>query len=59
MNPLSSMIGSSNSLRMVPSNRVSGYGGVLSRVRYVLISKMAKPEEVLVVENDNGEASVC
>lgn len=28
---------------------------VLNRVRYIMISRMAKPEEVLVVENDNGE----
>ncbi len=28
---------------------------VLSRLRYIIISRMAKPEEVLVVENENGE----
>eukprot|EP00051_Salpingoeca_urceolata_P013954 m.176775 g.176775 ORF g.176775 m.176775 type:complete len:1074 (+) comp17952_c4_seq1:181-3402(+) len=32
------------------------YAPILSRVRLVMISKMAKPEEVLVVENDQGEA---
>ncbi len=31
------------------------YSRVLSRVRRVMISKMAKPEEVLVVQDDNGE----
>ncbi|XP_060560923.1 exportin-1-like isoform X1 [Ruditapes philippinarum] len=31
------------------------YNPVLSRVRRVMISRMAKPEEVLVVENDQGE----
>ena len=31
------------------------YQGVLSRLRYIIISRMAKPEEVLVVENENGE----
>eukprot|EP01137_Pigoraptor_chileana_P009639 Opistho-2@3850 len=31
------------------------YAGILSRVRLVMISKMAKPEEVLVVENEQGE----
>jgi exportin-1 len=31
------------------------YQAVLSRVRAIMISKMAKPEEVLVVENDQGE----
>lgn len=31
------------------------YQEVLNRVRYIMISRMAKPEEVLVVETDNGE----
>ncbi|KAH3711724.1 hypothetical protein DPMN_071396 [Dreissena polymorpha] len=31
------------------------YNPVLSKVRHVMISRMAKPEEVLVVENDQGE----
>eukprot|EP00092_Neocalanus_flemingeri_P041298 GFUD01044970.1.p1 GENE.GFUD01044970.1~~GFUD01044970.1.p1 ORF type:complete len:1073 (-),score=291.78 GFUD01044970.1:717-3935(-) len=31
------------------------YQPVLTKVRYIMISKMAKPEEVLVVENDQGE----
>jgi len=31
------------------------YNPVLSRIRRVMISRMAKPEEVLVVENDQGE----
>ncbi|XP_055956822.1 exportin-1 [Patella vulgata] len=31
------------------------YNPVLSKVRRVMISRMAKPEEVLVVENDQGE----
>ncbi|CAH1969506.1 unnamed protein product [Acanthoscelides obtectus] len=31
------------------------YQEVLNKVRYIMISRMAKPEEVLVVENDNGE----
>lgn len=31
------------------------YSPILSRVRYTMISRMAKPEEVLVVENENGE----
>jgi exportin-1 len=31
------------------------YQAVLSRLRYIIISRMAKPEEVLVVENENGE----
>ncbi|XP_067621814.1 exportin-1 [Eurosta solidaginis] len=31
------------------------YANILSKVRYIMISRMAKPEEVLVVENENGE----
>jgi exportin-1 len=31
------------------------YQAVLTKVRYIMISRMAKPEEVLVVENDQGE----
>ncbi|KAI8422300.1 hypothetical protein MSG28_006177 [Choristoneura fumiferana] len=31
------------------------YADVLSSMRYIMISRMAKPEEVLVVENENGE----
>nr|NVI73618.1 embargoed [Cucujiformia] len=37
------------------NNRRSLYQDVLNKVRYIMISRMAKPEEVLVVENDNGE----
>ena len=31
------------------------YQAILSKVRRIMISKMAKPEEVLVVENEQGE----
>ncbi|KAF5285642.1 hypothetical protein FQA39_LY16548 [Lamprigera yunnana] len=37
------------------NNRRNIYQDVLNKVRYIMISRMAKPEEVLVVENDNGE----
>nr|NVI73702.1 embargoed [Cucujiformia] len=37
------------------NNRRALYQDVLNKVRYIMISRMAKPEEVLVVENDNGE----
>lgn len=37
------------------NSRRALYQEVLNRVRYIMISRMAKPEEVLVVENDNGE----
>ncbi|GAB1601395.1 exportin-1-like [Argonauta hians] len=50
----------SNSLMCVRSHREipirrQFYITVLSRVRGVMISRMAKPEEVLVVENEQGE----
>lgn len=31
------------------------YQPILTKLRYIMISRMAKPEEVLVVENDQGE----
>lgn len=31
------------------------YQAVLTKVRYIMIGRMAKPEEVLVVENEQGE----
>lgn len=31
------------------------YAEILSKVRFIMISRMAKPEEVLIVENENGE----
>jgi len=37
-----------------PSQRKQLYAPVLSRVRSVMISRMAKPEEVLIVESDDG-----
>ena len=38
-----------------PGARRTFYAKILSKVRYIMISRMAKPEEVLVVENENGE----
>lgn len=35
--------------------RVKVYAEILSLLRRVMIGKMAKPEEVLIVEDDNGE----
>lgn len=37
------------------SLRMHSYSSVLSQLRTVVIESMAKPEEVLVVENDEGE----
>nr|MBE5725638.1 embargoed [Cucujiformia] len=39
----------------VINGRRALYNEVLNKIRYIMISRMAKPEEVLVVENDNGE----
>lgn len=47
---------SSGSLNMKSKDpRVQQYSPVLSRLRLVMISKMAKPEEVTIVENESGE----
>ena len=37
------------------TQRLNMYKAVLSRVRFVMISKMAKPEEVLIEQDDRGE----
>mmetsp|Transcript_4585 Transcript_4585/g.12407 ORF Transcript_4585/g.12407 Transcript_4585/m.12407 type:complete len:1103 (-) Transcript_4585:1209-4517(-) len=42
------------SLNPLPGRRAF-YAPVLSAVRRVMISRMAKPEEVLIVEDENGE----
>lgn len=39
---------------VVPMRRLI-YEEMLSKLRYIMIGRMAKPEEVLVVENDQGE----
>ncbi|KAK0406115.1 hypothetical protein QR680_018378 [Steinernema hermaphroditum] len=41
--------------RMPDVPRRTLYDETLSRLRTIMISRMAKPEEVLVVENDSGE----
>jgi hypothetical protein len=37
------------------SSRRRLYADVLSQLRYIIIGRMAKPEEVLIVENEQGE----
>lgn len=37
------------------SGRRRLYNDTLSSLRYIMISRMVKPEEVLVVENEQGE----
>lgn len=39
---------------VIPMRRLI-YEEMLSKLRYIMIGRMAKPEEVLVVENDQGE----
>ncbi|KAJ5069587.1 intein-containing exportin-1 precursor [Anaeramoeba ignava] len=37
------------------SPRVQKYEEILAKVRYIMIENMVKPEEVLIVEDENGE----
>ncbi len=66
LNPLMSLnIGGSTGMSSLASHaslngsadtpRKTAYAGILTQLRQVMISKMAKPEEVLIVENDEGE----
>lgn len=36
------------------SGRLNFYGLLLSNLRYILVTKMTKPEEVIIVEDENG-----
>ncbi|EMR72679.1 putative exportin-1 protein [Eutypa lata UCREL1] len=61
MNPLLNMGGSAGGavnpslLGSMPHLRMHKYKEVLSNLRVVMIEKMVRPEEVLIVENDEGE----
>ncbi|EME38538.1 hypothetical protein DOTSEDRAFT_75903 [Dothistroma septosporum NZE10] len=61
LNPLINMSGMQNGGAMNPSVmanyplRKHKYTDVLSNLRQVMIEKMVRPEEVLIVENDEGE----
>ncbi|KXS22512.1 hypothetical protein M427DRAFT_130180 [Gonapodya prolifera JEL478] len=48
-------LGSSNGINPATQPRLSVYSDLLSTLRSVMIERMVKPEEVLVVENDEGE----
>ena len=37
------------------NSRRTTYAGILSSLRLIMINNMVKPEEVLIVENENGE----
>ncbi|GJD07631.1 Protein EXPORTIN 1A [Galdieria sulphuraria] len=41
--------------RQVANERLQFYAPIFSSIRRVMISRMAKPEEVLIVEDENGE----
>ena len=45
----------SNGSSTAAASRKYMYGPVLTEVRKVMIAKMAKPEEVLIVEDENGD----
>ncbi|KAJ2779699.1 Karyopherin transporter, partial [Coemansia interrupta] len=47
--------GNTNGSGLSSELRRQMYSGILTGVRYVMISRMARPEEVLIVENDEGE----
>jgi len=51
MNPTKLMLGNMRQL----SPRVSNYRGILSELRHVMIAKMPRPEEVLIMEDENGQ----
>jgi exportin-1 len=46
--------GGTNPSSAQSSRRVAIYGAILHRLRIVIIDKMAKPEEVIIVEDDDG-----
>lgn len=61
MNPLMMAAGSTSGavnpalLESMPNLRMHKYKEVLSNLRVVMIENMVRPEEVLIVENDEGE----
>ena len=46
--------GGGGGITTTPVSRRQLYGSILSRLRALMISRMAKPEEVIVVEDENG-----
>lgn len=50
----SALSGLSSGGRNPPAGRRQLYTGILSRLRALMIARMAKPEEVIVVEDENG-----
>ncbi|KAG0245961.1 CRM1 C terminal-domain-containing protein [Mortierella sp. GBAus27b] len=57
VDPALSLLGRSGAMQSLKSdNRIRNYYvGILSRLRVVMIEHMVKPEEVLIVENEEGE----
>lgn len=54
-NSLASDLYKENPYGQPAGTRRQFYSNILSKVRTIMVSRMAKPEEVLVVENENGE----
>lgn len=52
--PMGNMVTAGPGSEFVSQKRAF-YAPILSEVRHVMISRMAKPEEVLIVEDENGE----
>ena len=48
-------LGNNGNHSQTGASRKFMYGPVLTNVRHVMISNMAKPEEVLIVEDENGD----
>jgi len=53
--PAVGVVGNAGGTVFISSVRRFIYKTVLSRLRYLIISRMVKPEDVLVVENERGE----
>merc|ERR1712227_393821 len=55
---VNSMCGNTSVLMVSPdklSARLTTYAPVLKQVRIAVVSRMAKPEEILIVQDENGE----
>ena len=53
--PQSALVLTPATLSPTASPRRQLYAPILSKLRVLLVSRMAKPEEVLIVEDENGE----
>ena len=53
--PQAALVLSPAALSPAASPRLQLYAPILSKLRVLMVSRMAKPEEVLIVEDENGE----